>query len=47
MNTFESMIRDALASGQSFEDIAKNFSTVLNQVEKEESPAAKRKKFLD
>lgn len=47
MNTFESMIRDALASGQSFEDIAKNFSTVLNQVEKEESPAAKRKKFLE
>lgn len=43
MTNFETMIRDALASGQSFENIAKSFSTVLNKVEKEESPAAKRK----
>lgn len=47
MTNFETMIRDALASGQSFEDIAKSFSTALNQVEKTESPAAKRKARVD
>ena len=47
MTNFETMIRDALASGQSFEDIAKNFSNVLNKVEKEESPAVKRKARVD
>lgn len=47
MTNFETMIRDALASGQSSEDIAKTFSSVLNKIEKEETPAARRKARLD
>lgn len=44
--TFENVIREALKNGMTFEEVANQFANNLNKIQREETPAQKREKYL-
>ena len=46
METFENMVRSALASGKSIEEIAAEMNSTLNKIQNEKTPAQLRADYL-